>query len=143
MRQHDVAYLPTLQAVASIAEYFHGWKPGDPPTAEMQQAAQAFRLAMAAGVSIGVGSDVGVFRHGDNYRELEQMVGNGMSPPRAGLAATAIDARNLRRQDSSGQTRAGRGAERMAVRGEPTAEKGVAEQGGFGQKGGGSNRKPK
>src|SRR3546814_5225298 len=44
MRQHDVAYLPTLQAVASIAEYFHGWKPGDPPTAEMQQAAQAFRL---------------------------------------------------------------------------------------------------
>jgi imidazolonepropionase-like amidohydrolase len=50
MRQHGVAYLPTLEAVAAYARYFHGWKPGQPPTAEMQQAAHAFRLALDAGV---------------------------------------------------------------------------------------------
>src|SRR3546814_11429700 len=103
----------------------------------MEQAAQAFRLAMAAGVSIGVGSDVGVFRHGDNYRELEQMVGNGMSPPRALLAATAIDARILRLQDSIGQIRPGLAAALIAVRGDPTADIGGLAKVAFGITGGG------
>jgi imidazolonepropionase-like amidohydrolase len=41
MKQRGVAYMPTLEAEAAYSEYFHGWKPGEPPTPDMQRAANA------------------------------------------------------------------------------------------------------
>jgi imidazolonepropionase-like amidohydrolase len=138
-----VAYLPTLTAEAAYSEYFEHYVPGvSEPTAGMRQAAQAFQLALKAGVQIGCGSDVGVYAHGTNYRELAWMVQDGMTPVQALTAATATDAHILRREADLGRIRPGMLADLIAVPGDPTQSIEVLAQVAFVMKNGAVYRRP-
>ncbi|MFA6168877.1 MAG: amidohydrolase family protein, partial [Gemmatimonadaceae bacterium] len=88
MKEHNVTYCPTLAAGDATRQYA-GWKKGvDPEPAAVTAKRASFRAALAAGVTMCVGGDVGVYPHGDDAREMEMMVDYGMTPLAVMKAAT-------------------------------------------------------
>ena len=105
MKERGVALIPTLAATGS--------RPG---------AKESFQAALASGVTIGSGSDVGVFAHGLNALELEQMVKWGLTPLDALRTATSVDARILHLGKKLGRVAPGMLADLAAFEGDPTQD---------------------
>ncbi|RIV68354.1 amidohydrolase family protein [Flagellimonas aequoris] len=119
MKEKNVALCPTL-AASDATEQYKGWKKGtEPDTDRIIQKKKSFRLALESGVEIVFGGDVGVFPHGENYREMELMVEYGMKPIKVLQAATSVNARVLH-LEGLGTLQNGFLADIIAVEGDPS-----------------------
>jgi imidazolonepropionase-like amidohydrolase len=93
------------------------------PTVSVGRSKKAvLEMAMAAGVTICNGADSGPVAHGDNAREVEGLVTNGLTPLQALRAATVNDAKMLHWEERIGAVKPGLWADLIAVTGDPTKD---------------------
>jgi imidazolonepropionase-like amidohydrolase len=120
MKSKGIALCPTLAAGDAIAQY-NGWKKGiDPEPNRIRQKRENFREALASGVKICMGGDVGVFAHGDNAREMELMAEYGMVPLDVLKSATSVNADVFGIAGKVGRVRPGLLADLLVVDGDPS-----------------------
>jgi imidazolonepropionase-like amidohydrolase len=125
--EHDAYLVGTLSNAWAMAN--RGAEVGFPWTEMMAEDLPAilerFRMAIAFGVKIAVGTDVGgniTHWYGESARELEVYVTCGMSTLQAIAAATHEAARAIHQQDSVGSIAEGKLADLVVIDGDPLAD---------------------
>jgi imidazolonepropionase-like amidohydrolase len=120
MKEHNVTYFPTIAAVDMISQY-RGWVKGKTPEPNsVTLKKKSFREALASGVAIGMGGDVGVFPHGENVLEMELMVEYGMGVLDVLRAATSVNAKAFHLETEVGSLAEGLKADLLIVSGDPS-----------------------
>jgi imidazolonepropionase-like amidohydrolase len=141
MHDRGTGYCPTLAASEAYARYFSGWNGQEPAPAEVQHDRRALQMAIAAGVRICMGGDVGVFPHGQNWLEMEAMQRAGMAPAEIMISATSRNASIFHLGDR-GEVKPGLLADLVAMPGDPTSNVAAVEHVDFVMKGGEIVRQP-
>jgi len=120
MKAKGIALCPTLAAGDAIAQY-SGWRKGiDPEPERIREKRENFREALASGVTICMGGDVGVYAHGDNAREMEAMADYGMKPLDVLQSATSVNADVFGISNRVGRIKPGLLADILVVDGDPS-----------------------
>jgi imidazolonepropionase-like amidohydrolase len=97
---------------------------------------KAFQLALAMGVKIAFGTDVGSYPHGEQIDEFVLMVDYGMPAADALRAGTSVAADLLRLEGEVGSLAPGAYADLVAMPGDPTADISTLKQIDFVMQGG-------
>ncbi|HKQ13351.1 MAG TPA: amidohydrolase family protein, partial [Steroidobacteraceae bacterium] len=106
----------------------------DREIAEAQR--ENFRKAVRLGVKLTLGTDAGVYPHGDNAKQLAYMVKYGMTPMQAIQAATVNGADALGLKAQTGALATGLAADIIAVKRDPLEDIRALEQVDFVMKAG-------
>jgi imidazolonepropionase-like amidohydrolase len=134
MVEKGIYYVPTLYVYEFEPEEDLRATGGKSSRARIHEA--SFRRAVASGVKIAFGTDVGPFPHGTQAKEFEYMVRFGMTPAQALRAATTTAAELMGWQDRIGSLEKGKFADVLAVTGDPLRDITELERVKFVMKGG-------
>jgi len=97
---------------------------------------ESFTRAVEAGVKLVMGTDAGVYPHGDNLKQLSRMVQFGMTPAQALQAASINAAQLLKKETEIGSIEEGKYADIIAVKGNPLEDISLLENVDFVMKAG-------
>lgn len=121
--QHDVAFTMDVyngtytEEIGEAHGYAEEFMQKNEETTEAQR--EVFRSALAAGVTLLFGTDLGVLPHDMGARQFAEMVQHGMTPMQAIKSATSLAADHMGVADDVGAIEVGRYGDLIAVRGNP------------------------
>ena len=126
MVRRGTVYVPTIDHnryyIAHKDEYGYTSSDSAGLEAYIRRNVATFRRALRAGVKIAMGSDAVFTGFGENTRELDRFVENGMTPAQAIATATTTAAALLGKEKELGAVAPGYYADIIAVEGDPLSD---------------------
>jgi imidazolonepropionase-like amidohydrolase len=124
MRERGTWLVPTLVAPLGVLDAVDAGASMPASSVEKARAVvevhrDAVRRAIDADVRIAMGTDSGVAPHGANLRELDLLVGCGMTPQQALVATTSSAAALLGLHEELGTVESGKRADLVLLEGDP------------------------